>query len=114
MPGWLALEGRPTLVIGAGGLGGASAVEPGRTGARLALVDHHEENLARVAATVKEAGGDVQTFVADVRTPEACRAAVAEATELIGVPQVFLHAVGAMCASQSLNSAMTTGPARSR
>ncbi len=94
MPGWLALEGRPTLVIGAGGLGGASAASLAAQGARLALVDHHEENLARVAATVKEAGGEVQTFVADVRTAEACRAAVAEATELIGIPQVFLHAVG--------------------
>ena len=32
--------------------------------------------------------------VADLRTADACRAAVSEAAGLVGTPQVFLHAVG--------------------
>jgi gluconate 5-dehydrogenase len=42
----------------------------------------------------KAAGGEVKPLVADLRTAEACRAAVSEAVGLVGTPQVFLHAVG--------------------
>jgi len=42
----------------------------------------------------KEAGDEIKPLVADLRTAEACRAAVREAVGLVGTPQVFLHAVG--------------------
>jgi NAD(P)-dependent dehydrogenase (short-subunit alcohol dehydrogenase family) len=36
----------------------------------------------------------VKPLVCDISTPDGCRRAVAEATRMVGPPQVFLHAVG--------------------
>ena len=94
MPDWLELDRRPTLVFGAGGLGGASALSLAAQGARVALVDLNQENLDTVVRAAKEAGGEIKPLVADLRTAQACRAAVREAVELVGTPQIFLHAVG--------------------
>jgi gluconate 5-dehydrogenase len=94
MQDWLTLDGRPTLVVGAGGLGGASALSLAAQGARVALVDVDEENLQAVVRAAKSFGADVEPVVADLRTATACRLAVDDAAALIGVPQVFLHAVG--------------------
>ena len=94
MQDWLRLDRRPTLVFGAGGLGGASALSLAAQGARVALVDVSQENLDVVVRAAKEAGGEIKPLVADLRTAEACRAAVREAVALVGTPQVFLHAVG--------------------
>jgi gluconate 5-dehydrogenase len=94
MPDWLTLAGRPTLVFGAGGLGGAGALSLAAQGARVVLVDLNQENLDVVVRAAKESGGDVKPLVADVRTADACRAVVAEAVGLVGTPQIFLHAVG--------------------
>ena len=94
MPDWLTLDQRPALVFGAGGLGGGSALSLAAQGARVALVDVNQENLDSVARRAKDAGGEVKPLVADLRTAEACRAAVGEAVRLVGTPQIFLHAVG--------------------
>jgi gluconate 5-dehydrogenase len=94
MQDWLTLDRRPALVFGAGGLGGASALSLAERGARVALVDVSQENLDMVTRAAKEAGYEVKPLVADLRTAEACRAAVREAVGLVGTPQVFLHAVG--------------------
>lgn len=94
MQDWLTLGRRPALVFGAGGLGGASAVSLAAQGALVALVDQNTENLDAVVRAAKDAGGEVKPLVADLRTAEACRAAVSEAVGLVGTPQVFLHAVG--------------------
>jgi len=94
MQDWLTLDRRPTLVFGAGGLGTASALSLAARGARVALIDVNQDNLDAVARAAKEAGNEIKTLVADLRTAEACRAAVAEAVGLVGAPEVFLHAVG--------------------
>lgn len=94
MQDWLTLDGRPTLVCGAGGLGGASALSLAAQGARVALIDVNSENLDAVVRAAKEAGREIKPLVADLRTAQACRAAVSEATALVGTPQIFLHAVG--------------------
>jgi gluconate 5-dehydrogenase len=94
MQDWLTLDRRPTLVFGAGGLGGASALSLAAQGARVALVDMNAENLDAVVRAAKEAGREIKPLVADLRTAQACRAAVSEAVGLVGTPQVFLHAVG--------------------
>ncbi|MGP0024736.1 MAG: SDR family NAD(P)-dependent oxidoreductase [Streptosporangiaceae bacterium] len=94
MQDWLTLGQRPTLVFGAGGLGGGSAISLAAQGARVALVDVNQENLDAVVRRAKDAGGEVKPLVADLRTAEACRAAVSEAVRLVGTPQIFLHAVG--------------------
>jgi gluconate 5-dehydrogenase len=94
MQDWLTLGGRPTVVVGAGGLGAASALSLAAQGARVALVDLDEEKLQSVVRTAKDNGSQVQPVVADLRTPAACRIAVDEAVSLVGTPQIFLHAVG--------------------
>jgi gluconate 5-dehydrogenase len=94
MQDWLTLAGRPTVVFGAGGLGAASALSLAAQGARVVLVDLNEENLDVAVRAAKESGGEINTLAADVRTAEACRAAVNEAVGLVGTPQVFLHAIG--------------------
>jgi gluconate 5-dehydrogenase len=91
---WLALNGRRALVVGAGGLGGASAVSLAAQGASVALVDVDEANLESVAKAVKEAGGAVETVVADLSSPGRCRAAVDEAVARVGRLDIFVHAVG--------------------
>src|ERR1700736_4732097 len=94
MHDWLTLDRRPTLVFGAGGLGGASALSLAAQGARVALADMNQENLDAVLRAAKEAGDEIKPLVADLRTAEACRAAVREAVGMVGTPQVFLHPVG--------------------
>ncbi|GAA2634649.1 SDR family NAD(P)-dependent oxidoreductase [Paractinoplanes durhamensis] len=91
MGDWLALSGKPALVIGAGGLGGASAVSLAAQGARVAVADFSEQNLEAVS---RQTGGLVETIKCDLRDPQRCRDVVEEAAARVGVPQVFLHAVG--------------------
>jgi len=94
MQDWLTLDRRPTLVCGAGGLGGASALSLAAQGARVTLADVSQENLDTVVRAAKETGCEIKPLLADLRTAEACRATVREAVALVGTPQVFLHAVG--------------------
>lgn len=94
MGDWLGLAGRPALVVGAGGLGGASALSLAVQGAHVVVADKDEAALESVAHAAKDEGVEVVTVRADVSTPEACRALVAEAASLVGTPRMFLHAVG--------------------
>lgn len=94
MTDWLGLTGRSALVVGAGGLGGASAVSLAAQGVRVVVVDRDEEKLDTVAREAKDGGTHVTTIVRDVSSPEACRAVVEEASQTLGTPEVFLHAVG--------------------
>ena len=94
MQDWLALSGRPALVVGAGGLGAVSALSLAAQGAAVVLADHDERKLEAASRAAKDHGDVVQVLVCDVRSPQACRALVQEATALVGTPQVFLHAVG--------------------
>jgi NAD(P)-dependent dehydrogenase (short-subunit alcohol dehydrogenase family) len=55
MQDWLTLDRRPTLVFGAGGLGGACALSLAAQGARVALVDVNQDKLDAVVRAAKEA-----------------------------------------------------------
>jgi len=91
---WLNLEGRRTLIVGAGGLGGSCTVALASLGARVVLVDLNHEHLESVRLQAKEAGADIAALHADLRDPAQCRQVVAEACNLLGGIDVFLHAVG--------------------
>ncbi|WP_296666053.1 SDR family oxidoreductase [Demequina sp.] len=91
---WLGLEGKGALVVGAGGLGGATAVSLASAGMRTVVVDRDAGALDAVAIAARDAGTEVATLTADVSTPEACRAVVAESADLVGPLHAFLHAVG--------------------
>jgi gluconate 5-dehydrogenase len=82
------------LVVGAGGLGGASAVALATQGARVLLVDVNEANLDAVRMRAKEAGHDIETLAANLLDPQTCRDVVAEADDRLGGLEVFLHAIG--------------------
>ncbi len=94
MTDWLQLRERPTLVVGAGGLGGAGVQALALAGARVLLADVDAEALEAVRLRVKEAGAEIHTIQADLRTASACRTLVADAVSLLGGLDVFLHAVG--------------------
>lgn len=91
---WLQLRERPTLVVGAGGLGGAGARALALAGARVLLADVDAAHLEAVRLDVKEAGAEIETVQVDLRTASACRALVGEAVGILGGLDVFLHAVG--------------------
>jgi gluconate 5-dehydrogenase len=91
---WLQLRDRSCLVVGAGGLGGASALSLAERGARVLVADVDPVALEAVRGRAKEAGVDLDTAEADLRTAAACRAVVAEATGRLGGLEVFLHAIG--------------------
>src|SRR5580692_144115 len=59
MQDWLTLDRRPTLVFGAGGLGGASALSLAAQGARVALVDVSQDKLDEVVGAAKENGHEI-------------------------------------------------------
>jgi short-subunit dehydrogenase len=64
------------LITGASsGIGRALAVELGKRGARLALTARRAEELLKVAEEVGRAGGEALALPADVRDPEAMKAA---------------------------------------
>jgi gluconate 5-dehydrogenase len=80
--------------VGAGGLGGASALALAAAGARVVAIDRDEAKLDALAAAAQEAGSDLTPLVFDVATPESSRDAVEKAVGIIGTPHVFLHAIG--------------------
>ncbi len=91
---WLRLRGKRALVVGAGGLGAASALALAELGARLLLVDIDRDSLDAARRAADQAGTGLGTLAADLRTADACRAMVAEAVGRLGGLDVFLHAVG--------------------
>ncbi|WP_084126719.1 SDR family NAD(P)-dependent oxidoreductase [Demequina sp. NBRC 110054] len=94
MAGWLNLEGKGALVVGGGGLGGATARSLAEAGARTVVVDRDEGALEAVAQAAADSGAELATLHADVSTPDACRAVVARCVDMVGTPRAFLHAVG--------------------
>lgn len=90
---WLGLEGKKALVMGAGGLGSATAASLVEAGARVVLVDISRERLDAVTSAF-EPPGTVTGLVADLGTAPQCRSVVREAAAGLGGLDVFVHAVG--------------------
>ena len=95
----LLLEGKSALVTGgASGIGRASALAFAREGARVMVTDVDEAPGTRVAAEIREAGGDARFSLADVSCEDAVE----------GMVRATLAAFGSLdCA---LNNAGMTGP----
>ena len=92
--GWLGLEGRRTLVIGAGGLGAACVRGLAEAGARLAVVDVDEARLKSLVDDPVLADTDLYVVPTDVTTSKACEGAVTAAADALGGLDVLVHAVG--------------------
>jgi gluconate 5-dehydrogenase len=91
---WLDIGGRPALVVGAGGLGGATALSLAANGAHVAVVDRDGEKLDALARKAKDNGTELATIAADISSGDQAREAVAEAARAVGSPELFLHAIG--------------------
>src|SRR5438874_2071051 len=80
-----ALDGKIALITGAAtGIGRASAVLFARAGARVVVTDAREDELARTAAMVRDAGGEVAALSADLASPDACATMVEAALRAMG------------------------------
>ena len=65
MSDWLQLRERPTLVVGAGGLGGAGVQALALAGARVLVADVDADHLEAVRLRAKEAGAEIHTMQTD-------------------------------------------------
>ena len=94
IPDWK-LTDKAVIVTGASsGIGAATARMLGAVGASVVLAGRDRDRLDAVARQVKDAGGQCWTLLADIGTADGSRATVEEAAQLVGTPEVFLHAVG--------------------
>ena len=90
-----ALRGKVAIITGAAtGIGRASALLFAQAGARVALADTREPELARTAAEVREAGGEATAIAADLARPDECAAVVASAVRAFGRVDVLLNNAG--------------------
>ena len=70
------LEGKVALVTGAGsGIGKAAALKMARAGAKIAALDHTEENARQTVEEIRAAGGQAMTLAADISDAAALEAA---------------------------------------
>jgi gluconate 5-dehydrogenase len=92
--GWLGLEDRRALVLGAGGLGAACARGLTEAGARVAVVDVDEAKLKELRDDPELRDADVRVFPADVASSRTCEEAVRWAAAELGGLDVLVHAVG--------------------
>jgi NAD(P)-dependent dehydrogenase (short-subunit alcohol dehydrogenase family) len=90
-----ALRGKVAIITGAAtGIGRASALLFAQAGARVALADAREPELARTVADVRAAGGEVASITADLTHPESCAAVVTETVRAFGRVDVLLNNAG--------------------
>jgi NAD(P)-dependent dehydrogenase (short-subunit alcohol dehydrogenase family) len=90
-----ALRGKVAIITGAAtGIGRASALLFAQAGARVALADTREPELARTAAEVRAAGGEATAIAADLARPDDCAAVVTSAVRAFGRVDVLLNNAG--------------------
>jgi 3-oxoacyl-[acyl-carrier protein] reductase len=79
------IQGKVALVMGAGGgLGSAIARSLAREGAVVAVCDIDRQAADKVAAAIRQAGGNAQPFVVDLAVPERLDDAVATIAAALG------------------------------
>jgi NAD(P)-dependent dehydrogenase (short-subunit alcohol dehydrogenase family) len=90
------LDGKVAIVTGSGqGIGRAIAVEMARQGAAgVAVVDRNAEGIAETAELVREAGGEAEPIVCDLREREQIAAAVEAAVARFGALDVVANNAG--------------------
>ena len=91
------LEGKFVLITGAGsGMGREACVVFAGEGARIAAVDLEAGGLDGTERMVRDGGGEIATFVADVAIEEQVRGAVAGAVERFGALHVLYNNAGVL------------------
>ena len=88
-------EGRTVVVTGGGGgIGGASCRRFAAEGAQVAVFDRNVEAADRVAAQIREAGGQARAFRCDITARAGVDAAVAAAIDAFGPIDVLVNNAG--------------------
>ena len=91
------LDGKVAIVTGAGssgpgfGTGRATSVLFAREGARVVLVDQHEDRAKDTLALIEEEGGDAAIVVADLTEIASCPRIVDETVERYGTVDVLVN-----------------------
>jgi 3-oxoacyl-[acyl-carrier protein] reductase len=91
----LGLAGKVAIVTGASqGIGRATAELLAAEGARVAICARGQEGLDRVAASIRDAGGEVLPVVADVAKPEDINRLVGATVHAFGGVDVLVNNAG--------------------
>ncbi len=104
------------IVVGASsGIGEALAVQLGSRGAHVTLIARRKEELERVAAAVRAAGGRAATFPHDVQDLKKVEATYRAAVDELGGLDIFVYAAGVLEPSQEseFDTAKDTGSCKS-
>jgi NAD(P)-dependent dehydrogenase (short-subunit alcohol dehydrogenase family) len=89
------LEGRVAVITGAGrGIGRAIALALGGAGARLALVDRTQADVADTSNLVQDAGAQCETFTCDVREDAQVRTLAAHVMQRFGAVHILVNNAG--------------------
>ena len=79
------LDGKVALITGAGsGIGAAAARLLAQEGAKVAALGHTADELNKVVAGIKQAGGDAIAIVADISQPQEMEKAVRQTVDQYG------------------------------
>lgn len=93
------VAGKVALITGGGsGIGEATALRFQEEGAKVVVVDINGDSAQRVAATLRERGGEATHFVADVTDPEAVQGMIQHAVQTFGRLDI-LHNNAGSCAA---------------
>src|SRR3990170_3300137 len=85
-----------TWVTGAGkGIGAAIALALGRSGARVAVSARTAADIERVAAALREAGGEAVAVACDVTHPDSIANAVSSVAHALGPVAILVNNAGA-------------------
>lgn len=88
-------EGKVAIVTGAAqGIGLATALNLGRGGAKVVLVDRVAEAAQRVSAEIAAAGGEAMVLVADLETDDGATLMVDQTMQRYGAIDIAVHNVG--------------------
>ena len=91
----LGLKDKVALVTGGGrGVGRGICLRLAAEGAKVVVNDLHERRAERVAAEIREAGGNVLAVAADITDMSQVRAMVAKATETLGPVDILVNNAG--------------------
>jgi len=91
----LQLKDKVALVTGGGrGVGRGVCIRLAEEGAKVVVNDYHERRAERVAAEIRDAGGQALAIQADITAMAQVRAMVSKATETFGPVDILVNNAG--------------------